>query len=81
MASDIRRRDTPEAREYWDHVKRTADHIHRLSLLSDRRPCWTLVVVLRSVREWGFWHRGMFQHWRNYVAPGNTMADERKACP
>lgn len=58
-----------------------ADHIHRLSLLADRQPCWTLVIVLRTVREWGFWHQGMFMHWRGYVAPGNTIADERKACP
>lgn len=58
-----------------------ASHIHRLSLLEDRRPCWTLVIVLRSVREWGFWHRGMFMHWRHYVAVDNTIADERKACP
>lgn len=58
-----------------------ASHIHRISLLSDRRPCWTLVIVLWHVREWGFWHRGIFVHWRNYVAPGNPIADERKACP
>lgn len=58
-----------------------AHHIHRLSLMPDRRPCWTLVIVLWHVREWGFWHRGMFMHWRNYVAPGNAIADERKACP
>ena len=57
-----------------------AEHIHRITLCDDRRPCWTLVIVLRHVREWGFWHCGMFMHWRNYVAPGNTMADERKAC-
>ena len=58
-----------------------ADHIHRIELLEDRRPCWTLVIVLRHVREWGFWHRGMWLHWRNYVEPGNTIANERKACP
>jgi len=64
-----------------------AHHIHRLSLVGRERgggkrvPCWTLVIVLWRVREWGFWHRGMFMHWRHYVAPGNTIADERKACP
>jgi hypothetical protein len=61
-----------------------ASHIHRLSLLIDgtgaRRPCWTLVIVLRSVREWGFWHRGMFVPWRDYVSPHNAIADERKSC-
>jgi hypothetical protein len=56
-----------------------AHHIHRIALMGGR-PCWTLVIVLRHVREWGFWHRGMFMHWRNYVQPGNRIADERKAC-
>lgn len=55
-----------------------ASHIHRIVLLSDRRPCWTLVIVLRAVREWGFWHRGMWLHWRGYV--NSTIADERKDC-
>ncbi len=57
-----------------------AEHRHRLRLI-DARPCWTLVIVLRSVREWGFWHRGVFHHWRAYVAPGNAIANSRKACP
>lgn len=58
-----------------------ATHTHRIALMHDRRPCWTLVIVLRSVREWGFWHRGQFMHWRGYVAQGNAIADSRKACP
>jgi hypothetical protein len=58
-----------------------ADHIHRITLCDDRAPCWTLVIVLWHVREWGFWHKGLFMHWRGYVAQGNTIADERKACP
>lgn len=57
-----------------------AEHIHRLTLIQGR-PCWTLVIVLRHVREWGFWHRGQFMHWRLYVAPDNAIADTRKACP
>jgi hypothetical protein len=58
-----------------------AEHIHRITLLPNRHPCWTLVIVLWTVREWGFWHRGVFHHWRAYVAPGNAVADGRKACP
>ena len=57
-----------------------ASHIHRLRLLQDNRPCWTLVIVLRSVREWGFWNMGRFIPWREYVAPGNATANARKAC-
>lgn len=58
-----------------------ADHIHRITLCADRRPCWTLVIVMRHVREWGFWHRGMWMHWRGYVAADNKIADEMKTCP
>lgn len=58
-----------------------ASHVHRISLLPDREPCWTLVIVLWHVREWGFWHRGVFMHWRNYVSRDNPIADSRKACP
>jgi hypothetical protein len=58
-----------------------ATHAHRLELI-DGRPCWTLVIVLRTVREWGFWagpHRWV--PWRQYVAPGNADADRSKGCP
>lgn len=59
-----------------------ATHIHRIELLDDRRPCWTLVVVLRSTREWGFWHGGLFIPWRDYVRGASSLiADKMKACP
>src|SRR4051794_37340967 len=32
-----------------------ANHIHRLRMINGGG-CWTLVIVLRPVREWGFWH-------------------------
>lgn len=67
-----------------------AAHIHRITLLDG--DCWTLVIVGRSVREWGFWHEGpapwfvgrrqathwRWIHWRDYVR--SKTADERKAC-
>jgi len=43
------------------------------------RPCWTLVIVLRAVRPWGFWHLGAWIPWRKYV--GGEIADRRKSCP
>ena len=56
-----------------------AEPIHRISLLPDRRPCWTLVIVLRASRRWGFWHGGRFIPWREYV--NGEIADRMKACP
>jgi hypothetical protein len=59
-----------------------ADHIHRLRMVrkwnGEPEECWTLVIVLRGTREWGFWHLGRFVHWRTYV--GSETADQMKAC-
>lgn len=55
-----------------------ASHVHRIELLEDRRPCWTLVVVLKTVRPWGFWHAGSWVPWRQYV--GSEAATRRKSC-
>jgi hypothetical protein len=54
-----------------------AEHIHRLRLI-DGRDCWTLVIVLKAVRPWGFWHNGKFTGWREYV--DSETADQMKAC-
>lgn len=55
-----------------------AHHIHRIRLI-DGRPCWTLVVVLKTVRPWGFWHMGRWIPWRTYV--GSETATRMKSCP
>ncbi len=54
-----------------------ATHIHRLSLV-DGRHCWTLVVVLKTVREWGFWHGGEWSQWKKYLR--GRHADAMKSC-
>lgn len=56
-----------------------ATHIHRLTVPS--KNCWTLVIVLKPVREWGFWHQGLFMPWRSYVDGEHAdIADKMKAC-
>lgn len=56
-----------------------ATHIHRLTVPS--KNCWTIVIVLKTVREWGFWHGGRFIPWRNYVDGADSgLADKMKAC-
>lgn len=55
-----------------------ATHIHRLTVPS--KNCWTLVIVLKPVREWGFWHLGRFIPWRRYVQNEGGIADEMKSC-
>jgi hypothetical protein len=54
-----------------------AEHIHRLSMI-DGCDCWTLVIVLKAVRGWGFWNSGNFIPWRKYV--DSETADKMKAC-
>lgn len=53
-----------------------AEHIHRLRVPS--RNCWTLVIVCKRVRDWGFWHDGRFIPWRAYVK--SDIADKMKGC-
>lgn len=55
-----------------------ANHIHRIRILD--RDCWTLVITLRAVREWGFWHFGRWIPWKQYVGDAG-IADLRKSCP
>lgn len=56
-----------------------AEHIHRISMI-DGGQCWTLVVVLKLTRQWGFWHLRRFIPWRDYVFTSGGPADERTAC-
>ena len=64
-----------------------AEHIHRLKMLRSGgangtpekiHDCWTLVIVLKPVRQWGFWHLGNFIPWREYV--NSETATKMKAC-
>lgn len=56
-----------------------ADHQHRLT--TPWGTCWTLVIVLKTVREWGFWHAGRFIPWREYVDGSSSgIADKMKSC-
>lgn len=54
-----------------------ANHIHRIRV--DGGHCWTLVVVFKAVREWGFWNAGRWIHWRRYV--NSEAAEKAKNCP
>lgn len=56
-----------------------AHHIHRLRMIGSS-DCWTLVIVLRAVRQWGFWHLGKFVPWKTYVGDAG-IADRMKSCP
>jgi hypothetical protein len=50
-----------------------ANHIHRIRLHAG--DCWTLVIVLWRVREWGFWPKSGWMPWDKY------HADAARNCP
>lgn len=66
-------------REYRAPWVRTfpATHVHRIRLV-DGRPAWTLVIVLKTVRPWGFWHEHRWVPWRTYV--GSEAATKMRSC-
>ncbi len=53
-----------------------AEHVHRIELRS--KLCWTLVIVGRASRPWGFIHLNEWILWRKYV--GSEVADQMKSC-
>lgn len=57
-------------------------HIHRITGPTPEKPCWTLVIVGRAVRPWGFWRRNGLETewipWHRYVT--STIANMRKSC-
>lgn len=57
-----------------------AEHQHRLTGPTRIAPCWTLVIVGRPIRDWGFWHRGNFISWKKYVATGSAEAAASLSC-
>ena len=77
---DLHHEHSPQRRFFRAPWIRTfpASHVHRLTGPTPERPCWTLVLVGRPVREWGFWHFGHFIPWKRYVT--SDKATERKAC-
>lgn len=57
-----------------------ATHTHRLSV-GPSGHCWTLALVFKITREWGFWHEGTWLHWKSYVfGEHKEVADKMKAC-
>ena len=56
-----------------------AEHRHRISVPS--KNCWTLAIVGRASREWGFWDGDRFMNWRSYVYGADAeRANKMKAC-
>ncbi len=53
-------------------------HTHRLTL-GRHRDCWTLVLVLRASRPWGFVNSGRWIPWREYVMGSSSHVADRQA--
>jgi hypothetical protein len=53
-----------------------AEHIHRIRMEKKGETAWTVVIVLRKSRRWGFWQYGKWIGWKDYVHNGIS----RKSC-
>jgi hypothetical protein len=49
---------------------RKAEWRHRLTLLPNTT-CWSLVIMFKRRREWGFWTPKGFKHWEQYESKNN----------
>jgi hypothetical protein len=56
-----------------------AEHVHRIKPIGGE--CWTLVAVFAASRPWGFFHDGLWIHWKKYVEGFGGIADQMKSCP
>lgn len=79
-----------DERHMWDGVERTelvgdkmtpgrvayrkAEHIHRVRLLDESKPTWTLVLLGKRVRKWTFVTPNGPVYWREYL---NEWSDEQ----
>lgn len=54
-----------------------ADYVHRI-VLDGGRGAWTLCIVLKATRKWGFWTRQGWVFWRDYVRSDEARA--RRSC-
>ena len=50
-------------------------HTHRLTLSPKCRSCWTLVLVLTPIRDWGFHTRDGWVQWERYVSEKMTEGE------
>ena len=62
-----------------DVIFRRANAAHRLVLPNDNktnaiRPCWSLFITGRKVREWGFLCPQGWRHWRDFIGVKNGEA-------
>ncbi len=75
--------ETPQGERVFDSPwVRTfpASHIHRLRMVNGGE-CWTLVIVPRAERDWGFWHEGRWIFWLDYVrGVASGIANLMKNC-
>lgn len=51
-------------------VFRSPRFAHRLEVL-DEHGAWTLFMTGPKVREWGFWCKDRWVHWKEFVSPSN----------
>ncbi len=67
-------------RQYWKAPwirSFPASHVHSIKIPPGEE-CWTLCLVFKAVRSWGYWVDGEWIPWKKYV--GSERADKMKSC-
>lgn len=59
-------------------LTRHATHRHRVEL-HQGKPCWTLFITGPRVREWGFYCKHGWVHWREFTSSANGV-ETTKGC-
>lgn len=54
----------------WRWTYRSPTFAHRLEVI-DEIGAWTLFLTGPRVREWGFWCKEQWVHWKTFVSPVN----------
>lgn len=57
---------------------RRADHAHRT--VAGPNGAWTLLLMGPITREWGFWHKGRWFYWRDWITNRPASAGKWR-CP
>jgi hypothetical protein len=75
--------ETTPSGQRWYHAPwvRSFPATHRHRLQTPLGDCWTLCIVLKHEREWGFWNKGHWIRWDKYTTgSAKDIADRRKSC-
>jgi hypothetical protein len=76
VAGDVKFRwgAAPHRIELFDEIRMDPSAANSLGLVSAPSPVWTLFITGPVVREWGFWCKHGWVHWKKFTAASDPGA-------